>query len=254
MMIETTIIPQEQVVPLIFSLLVIISATCLTAYRQVIMTVQDNTEQMLQLEKNRLEKDYMKNVEESLQQLRMTKHNLKNHLIIIENYAKNGAVDKITKHIEQISFDIEQADTIRTASITVSSLLNAKQQICSNHNISFEHSLNFSNIYIDDYSIITILGNIMDNAITAASKLSDGYISLKMKQLDSHLNIHCENNHCETIKEKDGHFISSKLDSNGFHGLGIRSIQKTISNLNGSININYSDSLFCVDILVPNYS
>lgn len=253
MLLETSFIPQEQVLPLIFSLLVIISIMCLSAYKQVIITVQENTERTLQLEKNRLEKNYMDSVEASLQQLRTTRHDLKNHLIIIDGYAKEGKQKQISEYIQKISSTIEQSDTICTPSVTISSLLNAKQQLCNRHHILLKYAFRFDAVYIDDYSLITILGNIMDNAITAASKLDNGYIQLKIFQLDSQLNIYCENNHCESVIEKDGHFISSKQEPDAIHGLGIRSVRKTVSDLNGTIDIEYSDSRFCVDILIPNY-
>lgn len=254
MLLETSFIPQEQVLPLIFSLLVIISIMCLSAYKQIIITVQENTERTLQLEKTRLEKNYMDSVEASLQQLRTTRHDLKNHLIIIDGYAKEGKQKQISEYIQKISSNIEQSDTIRTPSVTISSLLNAKQQLCNRHHILLKYTFQFDAVYIDDYSLITILGNIMDNAITAASKLDHGYIRLKIFQLDSQLNIYCENNHCESVIEKDGHFISSKQEPDAIHGLGIRSVRKTVSDLNGTIEINYSDSQFCVDILIPNYA
>jgi sensor histidine kinase regulating citrate/malate metabolism len=194
----------------------------------------------------------MDKVEISLKQLQTTRHDLKNHLIIIDGYAKEGNVTQISNYIQKIASDVEQSDTIVTRSITISSLLNAKQQICSRLNILFKYEFQFDTVYIDDYSIVTILGNIMDNAITAA-KLDNGFILLKIFQLDSQLNICCENNHREDVIEKNGHFISSRNDSDAIHGLGIQSIKNAVTELNGTINIDYSDSHFCVDILVPNY-
>lgn len=47
-----------------------------------------------------------------------------------------------------------------------------------------------------------MLGNILDNAITAASKLDNGYINLAIKQADTYLAIHCENNHHEKSKKE----------------------------------------------------
>ena len=255
MVLETTIIPAEQVLPLIFSLLVLISAMCLSAYKKVIATVQENTEHAVQLEKNRMEKNYIDSIEQTLTQLRTTRHDLKNQLIIIDAYAKNGETEKISEYIEKILSDVAASENaITSPCVAVSSLLNAKQQLCSRYNISFQHSLRFSAIHIDESSMIAVLGNMMDNAITAAAKMPDGYIHLKMQQLDSQLNIYCENNHCETITLKDDQFISTKQDDGGMHGLGIRSIKKTVSSLHGNVNIDYSDTTFCIDIMVPNYS
>lgn len=98
---------------------------------------------------------------------------------------------------------------------------------------------------------------ILDNAITAASKLDNGYINLAIKQADTYLAIHCENNHHEKIKKREGRFVSSKPSSgskaNPLHGLGLISVTNNVNKYGGTIDINYNDTTFIVDILIPNY-
>ena len=99
--------------------------------------------------------------------------------------------------------------------------------------------------------------NCVSNAITAASKLDNGYINLAIKQADTYLAIHCENNHHEKIKKREGRFISSKPSSvskaNPLHGLGLISVTNNVNKYGGTIDINYNDTTFIVDILIPNY-
>ena len=106
---------------------------------------------------------------------------------------------------------------------------------------------------MDDFSIITILGNLIDNAIAASVKCEHSWMTLSMNQQDSYLEIHMQNNHMETILEKDGVFQSTKEKDGFLHGLGIKNIRSTVEQLNGQIEISYTKDTFDVSILVPNY-
>jgi hypothetical protein len=62
-----------------------------------------------------------------------------------------------------------------------------------------------------------------------------------------------DNCHCEKIKEKNGEFATTKKDKNLLHGIGIKNVRKVVSDLNGQIDISYTDDTFHVGILLPNY-
>ena len=57
----------------------------------------------------------------------------------------------------------------------------------------------------------------------------------------------------EAIKEHQGIFKTTKTDTTYRHGLGIKNIRSTVEQLNGQIDITYTEDTFYVDILVPNY-
>ena len=135
----------------------------------------------------------------------------------------------------------------------MSALLNAKYQLACDKNIDFKIEYNFPAIHIKDFYIITILGNLIDNATTAAAKCKKGYIKLNLFQEGSYLKIEITNNHVEAIKENQGVFKTTKNDTAYRHGLGIKNIRSTVEQLNGQIEISYTEDTFNVDILVPNY-
>lgn len=142
---------------------------------------------------------------------------------------------------------------IQTSHDLTSAILNAKAILCRQKNISFHHKCCFGTICISDFHLITILGNLLDNAITAAGKLDNGFISFSMEQTGTYLNITCRNNHKERIIEKNGSFQSTKENPGIFHGLGIKNIQNSVNTLNGTLDIQYDDANFVVLITVPNY-
>lgn len=256
-LIEPSMFNLQQLLPVFFILIAFIITFCLTTYSKITITLQENAINKIQLEKAAMETEYNTQIDEKLQQLHTLRHDMKNHLLIIDTLSSECKNEQIHDYICKISDELKQTQTISCASSTISAFLNSKKLICDDYKIKFNLHLDFNDLYINDFTMITVLGNILDNAITAAAKVDDGYINLSIDQTDTYLAIHCENNHYEKIKKRNGGFISSKsssgTDSNPLHGLGIISITNTVEKLGGTINIDYNNSVFSIDILIPNY-
>lgn len=192
-------------------------------------------------------------IEANLKELHSIRHDMKNHLIIIDGYAAQQNYEKIHDYIRKITGSFQSEPLFDTPSSTVSALLNEKYHTAKRNNIDCRIQTDFPYIHIDDFSIITILGNLFDNAITAASKCENGWIHVDLYQSDSYLELEMQNNHVENIKEKNGEFSSTKEYKNLLHGIGIKNVRKAANALNGQITITYTDEIFKVHLLIPNY-
>lgn len=223
-------------------------------YRSIASLMEKQNEQNMLLKKYELEEDFVKNIDSSLQTLSKVRHDFKNHLIILDGYAERKDTEKLQTYIHKINEEIGATKLYDTSHNLISSLLNAKNAVCEKEHITFNVEYHFHHVAIDDFSIITILGNIIDNAITAAGKTAHGVIHLSIIQLDSLIEITCRNNHCETITEKDGKLLTTKKSEHGFHGIGLGNVKTCIENLNGTLDIHYTDSEFEVRIELPNYT
>ena len=86
-----------------------------------------------------------------------------------------------------------------------------------------------------------ILGNILENAVEAASKeAGDKYIHIRMKYDKNNLLIFLVNNYNgKLIKTKDKKLKSTKIDS-GNHGIGLSSVERVVSKYHGVLTIDDS--------------
>lgn len=241
------------VMPVLFSFIYILIIACILIYEKFIDLLSENAKTRIQLEKIQLEQQYSVQIAANLKSLSAIRHDMKNHLIVIHGYAMQNDCSKISGYIQKISDNFLPTDFIQTPSETVSALLSAKSQKARNMHITCTFACNFPSIHIDDYYLITILGNLLDNSISASAKLSDGTVRLKMLQIESYLEIIVENNHCEQVRESHGNFLSTKKDANAFHGIGIQNVRSAVAALNGQIDIIYTSHEFHVTVLVPNY-
>lgn len=242
------------ILPVIFSLIFIIIAICLSGYNHILLSLEENARQQVLISKYELENNYYENMKDSMEAFRSLRHDFKNHLIILNGYAAQNNLEKLQEYLEKISDNMTDAQIIQTSHDLTSAILNAKAMLCRQKNVPFHYKCCFQNIYISDFHLITILGNLLDNAITAAEKLDNGFISFSIEQTDTYLHITCENNHKERIIEKNGTFQSTKENPGIFHGLGIKNIQNSVNTLNGTLDIQYDNAQFSVSITVPNYT
>lgn len=216
--------------PIIFSIIFLLIIMCVSSYDK-----------------------FLSIIDEKLNELHSLRHDMKNHLIVIDGYAKQENYTKIHDYIFVITDNLSTTDPMDTGSSVLSSLLYQKKQQAGRLGISCDIDIQISHVAIDDFSITTIIGNLFDNAITAAQKCSSPWVRASLSQSGSYLELTIDNCHCEKIKEKNGEFATTKKDKNLLHGIGIKNVRKVVSDLNGQIDICYTDDTFHVNILLPNY-
>ena len=253
MLLGSTIIKQEDMVPLLFTLLLLVTLLCISIYRRVITVLEESAHAKVEAEKYALQLDYQEQIEKNLKVLSTLRHDFKNHLIIISEYARKGNQEKLQSYISSIQQELTPTKLIDTPSDVISSLMNAKNETCKNKGVILNFTCAFRNVNIDDFHIVTILSNLLDNAITAAAKCEKGYINLSISECNSFLEITCFNNHQEQIVFKDGIYITTKKDARIIHGMGITSIRRAVKELRGETHIEHTADTFSVTILVPNH-
>lgn len=253
MILGSNIIDQEDIVPMMFTLLLILSYLCISIYRKVINVLDENTHAKMEIEKSALLKDYYAHVEDNLKSLSILRHDFKNHLIIIQGYADQGRSDKLHDYIQSLHEVLVPAALIDTPSQLITSILNAKNETCRLRNITLHFEQAFDKVNINDFCIVTILSNLLDNAITAAAKCKNGVVTLRISQTGSYLEFDCTNNHVEQIQENNRIFHTTKTKQKEIHGLGITSMRRTVDKLHGKFHIDHTDNNFHVNILLPNY-
>lgn len=253
MIFESTILSTENAYVLLLFLLILVVIICMFAYQKMLSIMEENTLSQIELEKSKLRSDYYYQVENNLKNLSMLRHDFKNHLIIIDNYNQTGQTKELDLYIKNLTSELQKTSTIQTPSVTLSSIINAKKELSDAINVEFIFEQRFEKIFFEDFHLITIFSNILDNAITAAAKINNGYVKLSILQVDSFLNILCENNHAEHILKRDGLFLTTKSEEKEFHGLGLTSVRRSVDTLHGSMDITYTENIFNVQIQIPNY-
>ena len=242
------------ILPVIFATIFVLIIICISLYNKFLSIIEENTNYRFKLELDKMEQEYSAKLDDKLNQLHSLRHDMKNHLIVIDGYASQHNDRKIHEYIHNISEDLSLTNTVDSGSHIVSALIAEKEDKAKSQNIRCEINISTPGINIDDFSITTIIGNLFDNAIKAASECEHGWIRFSITQTGSYMNIVIENSYSGNIIENNGEFTSTKNDKVLPHGIGIKNVRKVVSNLNGHIDFSYASGYFSVKAELPNYS
>lgn len=119
-------------------------------------------------ERLRTDQTYYALLDQQNEMLKTITHDEKNHLIAIKALANDPAV---SEYIENIYSDIKYHSMFgNTKNKFLDLLLNKYKSICDSSGISFEYNIRTANLsFMDAPDLITLLSNILDNAVEAAS-------------------------------------------------------------------------------------
>jgi hypothetical protein len=254
LLLDGRIFDQETALTIVMTFLFVIILLFLLAYVKVIAILEENMQNQLQLQKAALEKDYNIHIEQNLKRIQTLRHDYKNQLIALQCYVANGQYDQFQAYMDELHVALSKSSPITTSSIALSALLNVKEEICHNDEIQFTFEQEFCDLKCSDTIFISIISNILDNAITAARKLEkgSGFISLLIFQRDSFLFIECKNNHCEHLQKSSDLYVTTKEDTL-FHGYGLSSIKESVERLRGDMTITADEQTFHISARIPNY-
>ena len=105
---------------------------------------------------------------------------------------------------------------------------------------------------ITESEICVVLGNLLDNAIEAASMVKDEkrWIEIIIGQQNQMLFLKIRNNYLRELIIKKGEYQTTKQNKEA-HGYGIKSIRYTIQKYGGAVNIKTENNWFEMKIIIP---
>lgn len=169
---------------------------------------------------------------------------MKNHLICIKNLAKT---EESEKYIEKINFEINQNTVdFNTGSPILDIIFYEKSLICIDKKIEYQFDVDYSKCeFIDVIDTCSIFSNLLDNAIEACDKITQGkrFISIKGNKINNFFVIKCENSKINDILY-EGKNIATDKENKDLHGIGLKSIRDSFEKYDGVINIEISDEKF----------
>lgn len=138
----------------------------------------------------------------------------------------------------------------KSSSEILDMILYDKEREANKHNICFDFKMEIIDLsFISDIDIITIFGNLYDNAIEAnICDFDYKYINTSIYQIKQTIIIRIENS-CINHLSYSGRKIKST--KNNHSGLGLNNIKRKLENYDGFFNISIQDNKCIVIISIP---
>lgn len=199
------------------------------------------------------EKHYYDILDRQNQQLMMYAHDTKNHLAAIQSLSNNpqirGYIDKLSSELDRYSQSCHSGNKLLDV------ILNRYILECEKRGLFFEYDVKVCNLKdIDDMDLVTILGNLLDNAIEAAEKSQEKNVYLETS-LRNHYRVIVIQNSSLPPTESYGHLQTSKADRT-MHGFGLKSVSQCLKKYHGDLHWDYDNDehLFTMTVMLDTLS
>ena len=195
------------------------------------------------------EKENYKLLQENEEELRSLRHDIKNHILMIEEYLNKSNTETAIEHIKGISKTLDAISTvIYTSNPSIDAAVNIGGRKARVAGIDYKvQVLGNAEVKVEAVDICRLLSNAIDNAIEAAQETKEKYIFMEIKISEENIIIHIENS---TQKEKSS-LLTSKKDRKN-HGFGMIGIKKVVNKQNGVMNYNLNNGVFSLNIMLKN--
>ena len=230
----------------------IINFTVFFLFDGLAKTYWEKQERELVKQQNKYYENQLEIINASLKNSSILRHDMKNHLRVIFADIKNGNINDAQQHITDIT-DAYNAgnEIIRTGYPAIDSIVNFKLQNAKQDGIKINASSTLpQGLNISSFDSTVILGNLIDNALQAVSLVTENkFIDLVLHYSKGILLIKIANPFVNEIKKSGDNVITTKKDKEN-HGYGLASVKETVEKYNGTVEINPSDNIFTVKVVL----
>lgn len=232
-------------------LLVLLNIILYIMIHQVQSLLKSKYELILMQGRMALEKNRMEEASVIWGNIRQIRHDLKNHFAVLKGHLTEGDVDACQTYLSKLDETVEtMGHLIQSGNAVIDYLINSKLSHLDNVEVLISGYVgNYGDI--EDVDLACILGNVLDNAVEAQSKLPYGRrIELYFLHRRSNRIIICKNAIQESVLQ-DNKAMSSTKSNPELHGLGHQIIEATVKKYHGLIDYFEQDDMFGVQIELP---
>jgi sensor histidine kinase regulating citrate/malate metabolism len=192
-------------------------------------------------QKNEINKTFYEMLEKKNEEQKLFAHDMRHHF-----YALNSMddINQIKSYLSKIEKNINEYQFIgKTNNKMLDCILSKYFHICKTKNIDFLFDVHTANLsFIDDNDLVSLFGNLLDNAVEATEGATNSYLRLIIKKEKNFDVINVINTTKHPPKQDGEQLITTKKDM-AYHGYGIKSIEKIVNKYNGICQWDYDDNI-----------
>lgn len=187
-----------------------------------------------------------------IDEVKKLRHDFKNHILVMSVLIKDKRYDELSNYIKKMFYEekIVISRLIITGNPAMDVIINNKLNKSIMLNIKVHTNIYVSQgLKIDEFELVVVLGNILDNAIEATCKLEESmrYIKIFIRYYDKKtLTISVSNTY-----DGKNRFLESKTskEDKENHGIGLRNVKEVMKRNNGFFEIYCDDKFFKVKVM-----
>lgn len=196
---------------------------------------------------------HYKEVDNMYRQMRMWRHDYRNHIQLMKALAAQGDMEGIQQYLDKLEVDLTTVDVpLKTGNPMADAILNSKISLAHARQIPTQVDARIPvKLSMSELDLCCILGNLFDNAMEASLSLppEERLIRVYMDMKGNQLYISFTNYTAKKKQPKvNGRFATTKGEG---HGFGLVRIDTIVERLSGYLSRNSEDGAFTTEILLP---
>lgn len=186
-----------------------------------------------------------------IEEVREARHDLRQHLNLIEHYLQSGKTEDLKAYIEQYRMTLPP-DTARTwcENYAVNTVISYYGEEARKASVDFSVRIQLPpSLPLREPELCSIFGNLLENALDACRECTDSapFIRICAQEDAGHIVITVDNTCCHPPIEENGRFRSTKHDGLGTGTASIRSIAERYQ---GVVDFRYEDGIFYASVML----
>lgn len=236
---------------LALGILALINIAMLYMYEHLSKVYQKNIKNQVLEQQNQMYRNQFKLMQQNQLQIKMMRHDIKNHMLLLDKYLSQGDYEKAKIYmgdcVEHLNIEGEY---VRSGNNEIDSILNymiarAKQL---GSDVSTEIVVPETK-FMPEFDLNSLLSNLFDNALEALEKVDSRKLTISIKYNRGILCLRITNTCNGQTKQYGQIWKSSKKDEKN-HGIGLQSVRSIVEKYHGNMQINKLGEIFQVDILL----
>lgn len=234
----------------------------IASYRQVAGLQEEKRKCFVEERQLSALRERMEEVEQFYGGINRMKHEMRNHLTNIRGLAVRGEYREMEEYISRIYESMEAFElSVKTGNAVTDVIVNDKLKAAQKAGIRFRAEFAYPDSEgYDAYDIGIILHNLLQNALEACERMTDGngkavpgrYIALSGRRKRKFFLIEVRNSfRGDVIFDERRHLpVSTKGGEAFLHGIGLSNVRREAAKYMGDVDIRAEGEEFCATVLL----
>lgn len=198
-----------------------------------------------------LQQDMAEELKKIQSQCRLLKHDMKNHSMVILSYLEENNIKEARNYTSKILDNLNKMYTyINVGNSLLNYIINRKLSQAKKEGIKIKAEIeNLAFAYMDSIDFSSVLNNLLDNAVEAASSSKEKQLEVILSKQKGFDSIVVKNSIDNSVLDNNPKFNTTKEDEG--HGFGMYQIQKITEKYNGMMDIYEDNGFFVVNVVYP---
>lgn len=213
------------------------------------------TDLLLSKQREEMYKNSVLNTNEHIKKLSRVKHDIKNNIMTISRLISDGKYDNAVELCNSISAKLSSPALSCCENPVLNAILNVEIEKAMDSKIDLCYIINDTLSFVEDADIVSIIGNLCDNAIEYLSGIEEDKRSMNIT-ISAYKGYHyitCKNTILSSVLDTNPYMNTTKKDAS-LHGKGMKILRDVAEKYNGEILLKEYDGELSVSVIIRNYN